>query len=236
MFFLLSLFLWDRLNHKPWDGHHLQTHFAIWESIPHPSTVHRLFDRQSGRNFVRISLFPLRFALSTSESFSSFPEKQCSSLCKLVCDNYHNFCNLSALFSKQSSWHVKTSHWVTFPSMWSFPPALKISLFTVQLAELSKLSASCVLIRASLGHREQGYNYCYAQLIGPLGTKGWEIQDQINKQKHRIPMTYFCSCWNFSFFIPAYRQACLKGWFIRVLQEGSINLSTQSHTYLCASW
>lgn len=62
-----------------------------------------------------------------------------------------------------------------------FSTALKISLFTVHPAKLSKLSASCVLISAYLGHREQGCNHCYAQLIGPLGTKGWEIQDQIDK-------------------------------------------------------
>lgn len=62
-----------------------------------------------------------------------------------------------------------------------FPAALKISLFTVHPEKLSKLSAPCVLIRASLGHREQGSNHCYAQLIGPLGTKGWEIQHQIDK-------------------------------------------------------
>lgn len=62
-----------------------------------------------------------------------------------------------------------------------FSTALKISLFTVHPAKLSKLSASCVLISAYLGHREQGCNHCYAQLIGPLGTKGWEIQDQMDK-------------------------------------------------------
>lgn len=44
-------------------------------------------------------------------------------------------------------------------------------------------------------------------------------------------MTYPDTSSNFPLLILSYRRACLKGWFIRVLQDSSISLSTQSHTY-----
>lgn len=65
--------------------------------------------------------------------------------------------------------------------MWSSFSALKTSLFTVHSAKLSSLSVFCVFISVSLGHREWGRNNCYVKLIGPLGTEGSEIQDQIDK-------------------------------------------------------
>lgn len=45
-------------------------------------------------------------------------------------------------------------------------------------------------------------------------------------------MTYPGTSSNFPLLILSYRRACLKGWFIRVLQDSSISLSAQSHTYL----
>lgn len=185
------------------------------------------------QKFCKNLLLHFGIYLSTSESFSAFQEKLCSPLCKLVSHNYHNLWNLCVLLP--SKVHDMSKHLrVAFAAMWSFPRRIKNLLVHSSAGRTFKVV--CVLISASLGHREQSCNHCYAQLIGPLGTKGWEIQDQINKQKHRIPMTYPHAGWNFPFFILVHRRACLSGWFIRALQEGSINPLAQSHTYLCASW